>query len=262
MKLNMIVMFIIASVFFCAVRPTYATTITLTNSNSTSSVNLTTTGHTTGSGTGFTVFGLTGMGDTSGTTIGLGSQADAQLTGLEINPAIGVADGRCPQCGVGLLTSTTSTGLVVDYGSLALGSSFLVRLADFDTTNVIDLSTGNNKIVPDLLIFDTSGKVIQAFNYTAMAGAMTFVGSLTFTDQSGHNTTADTWDLNLGKLYGSHTIGGYVLYTDAASNQAAPNDPYFLITTPNNPVTTPEPTTLVLLGSALGLTGLVRLRRK
>src|SRR5215471_11611734 len=139
MRLKLILVFCIVSIF-CAVPATYATTLTLTNSNSTSSVNLTTTGHTTGSGTGFTVFGLTGMGDTSATTIGLGSQADAQLTGMEVNPAIGVADGRCPQCGVGLLTSTTSTGLVVDYGSLSLGGSFLVRLADFDTTNVSNLS--------------------------------------------------------------------------------------------------------------------------
>src|SRR5207249_8292102 len=104
MRLRMILMFCIVLLLF-AVPASYATTLTLSNSNNSSVVNLTTVGHTTGSGTGFTVFALNGMGDTSTTTVALGTQADAQLTDMEINPAIGVADGRCPQCGVGLITT-------------------------------------------------------------------------------------------------------------------------------------------------------------
>ena len=105
-------------------------------------------------------------------------------------------------------------------------------------------------------------EVILSFNYAAEGAAMTFVGNNSYTNQNGKSTTVDTWDLNLAQLAGTRTIGGYVLYTDVASNQGAPNDPYFLISTPGN-VVTPEPSTLVLLcSSLLGFAGLARLRRK
>ena len=219
------------------------------------SVAISKTGYTTASGIGYTIFALTGMGATTSLPIALGQQANVQTSGLETGN-YGVADGYCPQCGLGLIGSTTSTGLVVDYASVTVGSNFVIKITDLDTTSDSNLKNGDNKILPDLLVFDTNGTIIDAYNYSALAGVMS--------QPSGAGGEGE-WDINLGGLISGQTIGGYILYADDSSigqpggglNQGH-NDPYFLLS--SAPI--PEPTTLVLLGSALALCACARILKR
>jgi hypothetical protein len=177
-------------------------------------------------------------------------QSGAQVnTDFEFKPSIGVTydqgNGRLKDFGIGLYEGpgkqAESTGLRIDYNTAVDPNTATVTVMDFD---IKSLGAGfkTKKVEPAMVLLGDGMNVLTTATPTDVLNVMTPV--------AGQD---DTWTVNLGALLAEKhvnatSIKGVQLHADAKNGESTKSDPY-LLKSANNPMQTPEPGTLLVLGA-------------